>query len=417
MQRESLPSASSRRALLKAALIVGAAQIASPFVIKARGEEPIRIGVDNPSTGIFAAFGRNERFGCEMAVDEINAKGGILGRPVELIFEDSTSTDTGIAVQKARKLIQGDKVDLLLGNLNSAMALAIGQVSNEARTLHIVPGGHTDAVTGTDCHWNVFRVCNTTQMEANAVASSLIKNAGKKWYYLTSDYAYGHTLQAGLEKAAAKLGGTKVGADLMPLSTTDFSSYLINARAANPDAIMFLTAGEDLVASLKQAVQFGLDKQFHLAGANQELEILEGLPPEARVGTWVFEWYWNQPNVAQVADFVAAVRKRTGKAPTARTWFGYVAARTYALVANQENTLDAVKLARALGGLRLPPEIALMPGAPFYRTGDHQLISSLYVGHAQSQGEEAEDLFHVDEVIDGMTVAPPETEVGCRMTW
>ena len=128
---------------------------------------------------------------------------------------------------------------------------------------------------------------------------------------------------------------------------------------------MFLTAGEDLAASLKQAVQFGLDKQFHLAGANQELEILAGLPPEARVGTWVFEWYWNQPNIAHVADFVATVRKRTGKAPTARTWFGYVAARTYALVANQENTLDAVKLARALGGLRLPPEIALMPGAPF----------------------------------------------------
>jgi branched-chain amino acid transport system substrate-binding protein len=417
MQRESLPVASSRRTFVKAALIIGAAQISSPFVIKARGEEPIRIGVDNPSTGIFAAFGENERFGCEMAVDEINAKGGILGRPAELIFEDSTSTDTGIAVQKARKLIQGDKVDLLLGNLNSAMALAMAQVSNELRTLHIVPGGHTDAVTGAECHWNVFRVCNTTQMQANAVASSLIKTAGKKWYFLTSDYAYGHTLQAGLEKAAAKLGGTKVGADLIPLSTTDFSPFLINARAANPDAIMFLTAGEDLAASLKQAVQFGLDKQFHLAGANQELEILEGLPPEARVGTWVFEWYWNQPNIAHVADFVATIRRRTGKAPTARTWFGYVAARTYALVANQENTLDAVKLARALGGLRLPPEIALMPGAPFYRAGDHQLISSLYVGHAQSQGEEAEDLFHVDEVVDGMTVTPPETQVGCKMTW
>jgi branched-chain amino acid transport system substrate-binding protein len=417
MQRESLPGASSRRTFVKAALVIGAAQIASPFVIKARGEEPVRIGVDNPSTGIFAAFGKNERFGCETAVDEINAKGGILGRPVELIFEDSTSTDTGIAVQKARKLIESDKVDLLLGNLNSAMALAIAEVSNESRTLHIVPGGHTDAVTGTGCRWNVFRVCSTTQMQANAVASSVIETAGKNWYYLTSDYAYGHTLQEGLEKAAAKLGGAKVGADLVPLGASDFSPYLIKARAANPDAIMFLTAGEDLTASLKQAVQFGLDKQFHLAGANQELEILEGLPPEARVGTWVFDWYWNQPNVAHVADFVATVRKRTGKAPTARTWFGYVAARTYALAANQENTLDAVKLARALGGLRLPPEIALTSGAPFYRAGDHQLISSLYVGHAQSRGEEAEDLFHVDEVIDGTTVAPPETEVGCKMTW
>jgi branched-chain amino acid transport system substrate-binding protein len=417
MQRESLPSALGRRALLKGGVIIGAAQIASPFVIKARGEEPIRIGVDNPLSGPYASVGKNENFGCQLAVEEINAKGGILGRPVEILFEDSTSADAGVAVQKARKLIQGDKVDLLVGNVNSAIALAIGQVSNEMGTLHIVPGGHTDAVTGSACHWNVFRVCSTTQMEANAVASALIKDAGKRWYYLTPDYAFGHTLQAGMEKAAARLGGSKVGADLIPLGTPDFSPFLIKAQAAKPDAIMFLMGGDDATNSLKQAVQFGLDKQFHLAGALQELENIEGLPPEARVGTWVFEWYWKQPDVPHVADFVATVRKRTGKVPTARHWLGHAAAWTYALVANQENTLDAVKLARALGGFRLPPEVALMPSVPFYRAGDHELMTSLYVGHAQAGGEEAEDLFHVDEVIDGATVAPPETEVGCKMTW
>ena len=67
-----------------------------------------------------------------------------------------------------------------------------------------MPGGHTDAVTGTSCHWNVFRVCNTTQMETNAVAPTLIEKAGKKWYYITPDYAFGHTLQAGLEKACSE---------------------------------------------------------------------------------------------------------------------------------------------------------------------------------------------------------------------
>ena len=80
----------------------------------------------------------------------------------------------------------------------------MAQVSNEKGVLHVVPGGHTDAVTGASCHWNVFRVCNTTQMEANAVRRALIKNAGKKWYYITPDYAFGHTLQAGLEKACAQ---------------------------------------------------------------------------------------------------------------------------------------------------------------------------------------------------------------------
>ncbi|HYB09793.1 MAG TPA: ABC transporter substrate-binding protein, partial [Alphaproteobacteria bacterium] len=315
-----------RRTLIKAGLVLGAAQVASPFIIQARGEEPIKIGFNDPLTGVYAALGKNEQIGCEYAIGQINAKGGILGRQVSLLVEDSTSGDVGTAVQKARKLIERDKVDFLLGNVNSAMALALGQVSNELKTFHIVTGGHTDAVTGSDCHWNVFRVCNTTQMEANAVAGTLIKTAGKKWYYITPDYAFGHTLQAGLEKAAAKLGGSKVGEDVVPLGTADFSSYLIKAQAAGPDVIIFLTAGDDAVNSLKQAVQFGLDKRFHIAGAQQELEVLEGLPPEARIGTWVFEWWWRQPGVPHVEEFVAGIKAKTGKVPTARTWFGYVAA-------------------------------------------------------------------------------------------
>src|SRR6202000_1103145 len=160
------------------------------------------------------------------------------------------------------------------------LALAQAQVSNEKGILHIVPGGHTDALTGATCHWNVFRICNTTKMETKAVAGQLIQNAGKKWYYITPDYAFGHTLQAGLEKAGAKLGGSKVGADLAPLGTTDFSCYLLKAQAADPDVIIFLTQGDDMINAIKQAVQFGLDKKVHLADAQQELEALEGLPPE-----------------------------------------------------------------------------------------------------------------------------------------
>ena len=125
--------ATSRRSLLKASVIICAAQVAAPFVIKARGETPIRIGVNLPLSGTYAAYGKNEQIGCELAVEEINSKGGILGRSVELLFEDSTSVDTGTAVLKARKLINRDKVDLLLGNLNGAMALAISQVSMNRR--------------------------------------------------------------------------------------------------------------------------------------------------------------------------------------------------------------------------------------------------------------------------------------------
>jgi branched-chain amino acid transport system substrate-binding protein len=417
MSDKSFVNPIGRRHLLQAGLVVGAAQFASPFVLRARAADSVKIGVDNPLTGTYAAVGKNELVGFQLGVDQINAKGGILDRKVELVVEDSTSGDAGTAVQKARKLIERDKVDFLLGNVNSALSLAMAQVSNEKKILHIVPGGHTDAITGSSCHWNVFRVCNTTQMEASAVAGVLVKDYGKKFYYITPDYSFGHTLEAGMIKAAAKFGGTRVGGDLVPLGSTDFSSYLIKAQSANPDVIIFLTQGDDMVNALKQAVQFGLEKRFHLAGAQQELEALEGLPPEARVGTWVMEWYWKQPGVPHIDEFVETIKKQTGRVPTARTWFGLVSAWTCAYAAAGAKSLDAVAMAKALQGFELPPEIALGPNKAFYRAGQNQLLASLYVGDAQAKGDVPDDLFKVTKVVNGAEVAESVEESGCKMTW
>jgi branched-chain amino acid transport system substrate-binding protein len=409
----------SRRRLLQAGAVIGTAQLASPFVQLARAADTVKIGVDNPATGTYAALGKNEHIGMQMAADQINAKGGILGRKVELLFEDSTSGDAGVAVQKARKLIDRDQVNFIIGNINSSLAQAIANVANEKSVFHVVPGGHTDSVTGSNCHWNTFRVCNTTATEGAAVASALIKKYGKKFYYLTPDYSFGHTLEAGVKRAAAKLGGEAVGGALTPLGTTDFSSYLIKAQAANPDVIIFLQQGNDGVNVLKQAVQFGLQKRFHLAGAQLELEVLLGLPPEARIGTWVFEWYYKQPNVTGVKEFVAEVRKRTnGHVPTARTYFGHTAIWTCALAAEKAGSLDAVKMAKSMQGFELPPEISLMPDGAFYRAGQNQMIGDLYVGHAQSHGtDDPEDLFVVDSVVDGKKVSPTLAETQCHQVW
>ncbi len=416
MDREP-PQRSSRRTVLKAGLAVGAAQLAGPFIISARGEEPVKIGLDNPLTGTYAAVGKNELIGCQYAVEQINAKGGILGRHVELLVEDSTSGDSSTAVQKARKLIDRDKVNFLVGNVNSALAVAMAGVAYEKGVFMMDPGGHTDAITGTGCHWNVFRICNTTQTEANAVAATLVKDYGKKFYYITPDYAFGHTLEAGMIKAVAALGGSRAGGALTPLGTTDFSSYLIAAEAAKPDVIIFLVQGDDQVNALKQAVQFGLEKRVHLAGAQGELEPLEGLPPEARIGTWVFEWYWNQPGVPHVAEFVAAIKKKTGRVPTARTWFGFAGTWSCALAANGAKSLEAVKMAKFLQGYHLPPEVALMPDGAFFRAGQNQLIPDLFVGHAQASGSAPDDLFKVTQVVKGVDVAGTLEETGCKMTW
>jgi branched-chain amino acid transport system substrate-binding protein len=177
--------------------------------------------------------------------------------------------------------------------------------------------------------------------------------------------------------------------------------------------------GSDMINCLKQVVQFGLNKQIHVAGTQQELESLAALPPEARIGIWMFEWYWKQPGVAGVDKFVADVRKvNGGKVPTARHWFGYVSATTFALVANQEKNLDAVKLAAALENFELPADVKLQPNKCYYRKGDHQLMTSAFVGEAQSKGtDDPEDLFRVDEVIPGDKTAPAVSETGCTVKW
>jgi branched-chain amino acid transport system substrate-binding protein len=406
-----------RRTVLKGAAAAGVLQVASPFIIAARGETPIRIGMVDPFTGVYAAVAQNELVGAKLAVEQINAKGGVLGRPIELLVEDSAN-DVGTGVQKTRKLIERDQVSFIIGDVNSGIAQAIAQVTAEKKVLHVVSGGHTDSITGKDCKWNVYRVCNTTRMEANSVTDLLFNKYGKKWHFITPDYAFGHTLYDACAANLKKLGGTITGNELTPLGTSDFSAYLIKARAANPDVLLLLPQGSDMVNCLKQIVQFGINKQIHVAGTQQELESLEALPPEARIGIWMFEWYWKQPNTPHLADFVADVRKRTdGKVPTARTWFGFTSVHTYALVANREKTLDALKLAQALGDFELPPEIKLQPNKVYYRKGDHQLMTSAFVGEAQSKGSDPEDLFQVNEIVAGDKTAPPVADTGCTLQW
>src|SRR6201998_280434 len=147
-----------RRTILKAGVALGASQvIGAPYILTARGDEPIKIGMVNPLTGVLSALAQSEVDGAKYAEAELNKKGGILGRQVQLLVEDSAN-DVGTGVQKARKLIDRDNVNFILADVNSAIAYAIAGVTNEKKVLHIVPGGHTDPITGKDCKWNVFRV-------------------------------------------------------------------------------------------------------------------------------------------------------------------------------------------------------------------------------------------------------------------
>jgi branched-chain amino acid transport system substrate-binding protein len=405
----------ARRTVLSAGLAWAALKVTAPFPIRARGEEPVKIGMIEPLSGVYAKLAEAEVEGARFAVEEVNHSGGILGRQAQLLIEDSANT-IGIGVAKTRLLIDRDQVDFILGDLNSSIALAMARVTSEKRKLHIVTGAHVDAITGQHCSWNVFRLCNTTTMEANAIAETLIGRFGKKWYFLTPDYAYGYALQAAFERKLRDHAGTWAS-DILPIGTTDYSEPLLNAKNYRPDVLIDIMGGDDQVKSLEQIVRFGLAEEMAVGGALFELESILAVSDAARIGWWTMEWWWDQPGIPQVNAFNEAIRRRTGRAASARNWFGYIAVHTLARVANQEGSLSAVALARALQGYVLPTEVSLERDSIFFRAGDHQLISTLLVGEVHPPRGDPSDVFTARAAVKADQAAEGGASTACRLAF
>ena len=154
-----------------------------------------------------------------------------------------------------------------------------------------------------------------------------------------------------------------------------------------------------------------------VGGALFELESILAVPDAARIGWWTMEWWWNQPDVPQIKAFDAAIRSRTGKASSARNWFGYAAVRTLALVANQEKSLDPVVLARALQGYTLPGDVALDPNRAFFRDRDHELMSTILVGEVHPPRDDPFDVFTVRAAVKGEDAAGPADASACRLAF
>jgi branched-chain amino acid transport system substrate-binding protein len=405
----------ARRVVLNAGLTWAALKVAAPFVIDARGEAPVKIGMIEPLSGVYAKLAAAEVDGARVAVDEINRGGGILGRQAQLLVEDSANTiTTGVA--KTRRLIDRDQVDFILGDLNSSIALAMTTVTSQSRKLHIVTGAHVDAITGQHCSWNVFRVCNTTAVEADAIAETLISRFGKKWYFLTPDYAYGYALQAAFERKLRDHDGTWAG-DILPIGTADYSEPLLNAKNYRPDVLIDIMGGDDQVNSLEQIVRFDLAREMTVGGALFELESILAVSDAARLGWWTMEWWWDQADTPQARAFNQAIRSRTGRVASARNWFGYVAVHTLAQIANQEKTLDAVSLARALQGYVLPSEVSLERDRAYFRASDHQLMSTLLVGEVHPTVGDPFDVFTTRAAVSADRLDEGGASAACRLAF
>jgi len=415
----------SRRRFIKTTAAAGAGAITSfPVFIPKRSAaaDMLTIGVTEELTGVYAYPAKNEVRGIQMAVDARNAKGGALGRQIRIVIEDNAN-NPGTAVEKARKLIQVDQVDALIGTVNSAVSQATSNVCFEAKKPFIDTGGHSDSVTGSSCHWTTFRTCHSTWMETHATGFSLEKKFGKKWYYITPDYAFGHALEAGFNDMQSKLGIQIVGNDLTPLGTTDYSAYLTKVLAAKPDVLIAMVQGDDLINCLKQANSFGLLKRIPVAGPQGELEVFWSLPKEAQVGYWGFEWYYKSDLVLGKSNsaaraFVRDYMAKYNEPPTARSAFGYITASRMMDAFDQAKGTDPVKICRALEDKHFD---ALCEGSAYYRSVDHQLIWPMWFGDVRAGGtaSDPKDIFNVIDAQPGDQIeksAEQQSKI-CSLGW
>ncbi|MDD5000211.1 MAG: ABC transporter substrate-binding protein [Betaproteobacteria bacterium] len=402
-----------RRTLIKAGGAAGLAALLGTQVPSwGASETPVKIGLIDPITSTFAALGQSEIKGAKFAEAEINKAGGVMGRPLQIFVEDSAG-NPGTAVDKASRLLSQNKVDFLMGTVNSAASLAVSQFANRHDKLFVCTGGHVDSLTGKECKTTTFRTCSTTWMLTAGDFETLYKKFGKKWYFLTTDYAFGQSEQADYTTQLKKAGGSVVGGALVPVGATDFSSYLIDVKAKSPDVLCLLLAGNDQVNCMKQIAQFGINKDIAVGGALFELEQAQALPEAARYGWWTMEWYWNQPNTPHVADFVKRyTAANKGEYPTARAWFGFATTHAIRLAVEKAKSLETAKVVKAMEGLVLPPEIALQPGNVFYRPQDHQLMLGMFPGHVIQTGKYP-NLFDVSGIVPGEKIALPPSETGC----
>jgi branched-chain amino acid transport system substrate-binding protein len=251
-----------------AIVILGAVGAFLAQVAAVQAADPIRIGVVTPLSGSYAPIGKQVRWGAELAVKEINAAGGVNGRPFELLFEDEEANPP-VAVRKAEKLLQQDRVDLLTGTVNSGSTLAVGQVADRNNRILVTTVSYAPSITGSQCNQNVFRVNANAFMQSTALTAWLIKNIpGKRYFFIGPDYEMGRSTIGAFQDDIKRLGGTDVGSTYPPLGAKDFTPYVGQIRAARPDVIMTATAGNDTVRLLTQLKEYGiLSDKLTLAGA------------------------------------------------------------------------------------------------------------------------------------------------------
>lgn len=317
-------------------LVSGAFAVAAGSAQAQISDGVVRIGVMNDMSGLYADIaGQGSVIAARMAVEDFGA--AKKGMKVEIVSADhQNKPDIGSSI--VRKWFDTDKVDAVVDVPTSSVALAVNQIVREKGKVMLNSGAATSDLTGKDCSPNTIHWTYDTWMLANGTGSAIVKTGGDSWFFLTSDYAFGHALERDTEAVVLKSGGKVINKVRHPLNTQDFSSFLLQAQASKAKIIGLANAGGDTQNSIKQAAEFGITRGGqNLAGLLVFLPDVHALGLDKAQGlifTETFYWDLNEQTRAWTKRFVP---QNGGKYPS------MVHAGVYGAVMHYLKAVEALK--------------------------------------------------------------------------
>ncbi len=389
-----------------AAVAVGGLLLVAPA--SAQG---VKIGILNDQSGVYADYGGKYSLeAAHMAVEDFG--GEVLGQKIEIVTADHQNKPD-LATSIARRWYDTEGVDMITELTTSSVALAVQELSKEKKKIDIVVGAATSRITGDACTPYSFHWAYDTRALAVGTGGALTRAGGDSWFFLTADYAFGYALEKDTSSVVNDNGGKVLGSVRVPLNSSDFSSFLLQAQSSKAKIVGLANAGLDTTNSIKQAAEFGIVKGGQkLAGLLMTLAEVHGLGLEAAQGLVLTEgFYWDHDD--QSRAFGERFMKRTGRMPSMIHAGTYSAVLSYLKAVKAANSKDTEAVTAKLK--ELPVDDAFAKGKVL---ANGRMVHDLYLFEVKKPSESKKpfDYYTQLAVVPGDSAFFTAKESGCPLT-
>jgi branched-chain amino acid transport system substrate-binding protein len=392
--------------LQAAAVALGGLSIAFPA-----SAEGVKIGILNDQSGVYADYGGKYSLeAARMAVEDFG--GNVLGEKIEIVSADHQNKPD-LAVSIARRWYEVEGVDMITELTTSSVALAVQELSKEKKKIDIVVGAATSRITGDACTPYGFHWAYDTHALAVGTGGALVEAGGNTWFFMTADYAFGYALEKDTGDLVKAKGGKVLGSVRIPLNSSDFSSFLLQAQSSKAKIIGLANAGLDTTNSIKQAAEFGIVSGGQkLAALLLTISEVQGLGLQAAQGLVLTEgFYWDQND--KTREFGERFLKRTGHMPSMIHAGTYSATLQYLKAVKAAGTRDSDAVARKLK--ELPVDDVFAQGGKVLENG--RMVHDLYLFEVKKPSESKKpwDYYKQLAVVPGDKAFPTAKDSGCPL--